>query len=68
MFISKKKFNEAIAEAQEKAIREFDKMHWQQREIEELRMQIHDLVGRLDKVENKGKKPRFRCPFELARP
>lgn len=61
MFISKKRFNEAIREAQEKAFLEADKARWQSEENERLREEIRDLDRRLEAVENKGKK-RFKCP------
>jgi ubiquinone biosynthesis protein UbiJ len=61
MFISKKRFNEAIKEAQEKAFMEAGKARWQHEETERLREQIRDLDRRLEAVENKGKK-RFKCP------
>ena len=61
MFISKKRFNEAIKEAQEKAFMEADKARWQQEETGRLREEIRDLSRRLEAIENKGKK-RFHCP------
>ena len=61
MFISKKRFNEAIKEAQEKAFVEADKARWQHEEIERLREEIRNIGRRLEAVENKGKK-RFKCP------
>jgi hypothetical protein len=61
MFITKKRFDEAIKEAQEKAFMEADKARWQSEETERLRNQIIDLDRRLGAIENKGKKW-FRCP------
>ena len=61
MFISKKRFNEAIKEAQEKAFMEADKTRWQQEETERIRESIRDIDRRLEAIENKGKK-RFKCP------
>ena len=61
MLISKKRFNEAIKEAQEKAFHEADKARWQSEEMERLREEIRDINRRLEAIENKGKK-RFRCP------
>ena len=61
MFITKKRFDAAIKEAQEKAFMEADKNRWQNEEIECLRRAIRDLDSRLEKLENKGKK-KFHCP------
>lgn len=62
MFITKKKFDQAIKEAQEKAFQEADKMHWQNREMQSVIDDVHALRQRVEALENKGKKPRFRCP------
>ena len=61
MFITKKRFNEAIKEAQEKAFHEADKARWQNEETESLRRAIRELDGRVEKLENRGRK-KFRCP------
>ena len=61
MIISKKRFDEAIKAAQEKAFCEADKLRWQDERIEGLSRQIRELNERLEKVENKGKK-KFVCP------
>ena len=61
MFISRKRFNEAIKEAQEKAFLEADKARWQNEETERLRVELRDLNRRLEAIENKGKKW-FKCP------
>lgn len=61
MFITKKRFDKAIKEAQEKAFLEADKARWQQEETRCLREEIRDLSRRLEAIENKGKKW-FRCP------
>ena len=62
MFITKKKFDQAIKEAQEKAFQEADKMHWQNREMQSVIDDVHALRQRVEALENKGKKPKFRCP------
>lgn len=62
MIISKKKFEQAIKEAQEKAFQEADKTHWQNREMQNIIDDVHALQQRVEALENKGKKPRFRCP------
>jgi len=64
MFITKKRFNEAIKEAQEKAFMEADKNRWQSEETERLREHIRDLERRLEAVENKGKKKHI-CPHAV---
>lgn len=61
MFITKKRFNEAIKEAQEKAFMEADKNRWQSEENERMRERIRKLEEKVEAIENKGKK-RFRCP------
>ena len=62
MFISKKKYEQTIEEAQQKAFQEADKMHWQNREMQNIIDDVHALRQRVEALENKGKKPRFRCP------
>ena len=61
MFITKKKFEQAIKEAQEKAFCEADKNRWQYEETQSLRRAIEDLEARVQEIENKGKKV-SRCP------
>lgn len=64
MFITKKRFNEAIKEAQEKAFTEADKAKWQQEEFAELRHAFSSLIARLEKIDTKGKKRIF-CPCAM---
>lgn len=56
MFISKKKFNEAIAKAKEEMSQEI----WQHQRTEDLRREVHDRMNciekRLGNLETKGKK------------
>lgn len=61
MFISKKKFDEAIAKAVEQARLENDRMHYEAREHEDIRGEIRELRGRVIELENKGKKRHYNC-------
>lgn len=58
MFISKKKFNEAIAKAKEETAQEI----WKNERIDNLGREMHDrmnqLERRLGEIESKGKKKR----------
>ena len=62
MFISKKKYNEELRMAYEKGQAEAQERCWQGQENSELRKMICDLGERIERMENKGKKPKFRCP------
>ena len=60
MFISKKKFNEAIAKAKEETAGEI----WKDQRMDNLHRELHDRMNHLEKrisnLETKGKKKR-RC-------
>ncbi len=62
MIISKKKYEEALAKAYEKGQMEAQERHWQSQNNDELRKMIYDLGERVERMETKGKKPKFRCP------
>ena len=62
MIVSKKKYNEEMKAAYEKGQMEAQEQHWQSQNNDELRKMIYDLGERVERMENKGKKPKFRCP------
>ena len=62
MIITKKKYNEELKNAYEKGQMEAQERHWQSQNNDELRKMIYDLGERVERMETKGKKPKFRCP------
>ena len=62
MIISKKKYEEELNRAYEKGRTECQEHFWSRQEQDGLRQDLARLMDRVEKLENKGRKPRFHCP------
>ena len=62
MIISKKKYEEELAKAHDRGVHETEERFWRNHQERETNETIAKLIERVSALENKGKKPKFRCP------